>query len=97
VFFCGGELDVESPLEYTLKWTGGFLRLITRGEKVMDAAEMIEKGLKENPEVRLVLDIAARARETEARELPREIVASTEVVAIPFNPQIPVSWGVLHY
>jgi len=73
-----------------LKPIGGFLRLIARGEKVMGAAEMIEKALKENPDVCLVLDIAARARETEARELPREINAATEVVAIPTNPQCAV-------
>lgn len=56
----------------------------------MNAAEMIEKAVKENPDVRLVLDIAARARDTEARELPREIGAATEVVAIPVNPQCAV-------
>ena len=56
----------------------------------MSGAEMIEKALKENPDVWLVLDIAARAREKEARELPREINAATEVVAIPNNPQCPV-------
>lgn len=70
-----------------MKPIGGFLRLIAGGEEVMRAAEMIEKALKENPDVWLVLDIAARARETEARELPREIGAATEVVAIPTNPQ----------
>lgn len=53
----------------------------------MNAAEMIEKALKENPDVRLVLDIAVRARETEAKELPREIGVSTEVVAIPTHLQ----------
>jgi hypothetical protein len=56
----------------------------------MRAAEMVEKTLKENPDVRLVLEIAARARETEAKEPPREIGAATEVVAIPTNPQCAV-------
>jgi len=56
----------------------------------MSAAEMIEKALKENPDVRLVLDIAARARELEAKELPREIGVATEVTAIPTNPQCAV-------
>jgi hypothetical protein len=63
----------------------------------MDAEQIIKKAVNENPDVRLVLDVAARARDTEARELPQEIGASTEVVAIPCNPQIPVSWGVLRY
>jgi len=53
----------------------------------MDVNQTIEKALNENPDVQVVLDIAARARETEARELPREIVGATEVVAIPTNPQ----------
>jgi hypothetical protein len=69
---------------------------LTEG-KDMNAAEMVDKALKDNPEVRLVLEIAARARETESREFPREISGSTEVAAIPCNPQIPVSWGVLRY
>ena len=61
----------------------------------MDTKRVVEKALAENPEINLVLDIAARARAIEATELPREIGASTEVVAIPCNPQIPVSWGIL--
>lgn len=73
-----------------MKPIGRFVRLIARKEEVVSAAEMIEKALKENPDVRLVLDIAARARETESRELPREIGAATEVVAIPTNPQCAV-------
>lgn len=60
------------------------------------SAEKIEKALKENPEVRLVLEIAARARDIESREPPRELGAATEVVAIPTNPQCGVkSWSVL--
>jgi hypothetical protein len=53
----------------------------------VNATELINKALRENPDVCLVLDIATRARETEARELPREIGVSTEVVAIPINTQ----------
>jgi hypothetical protein len=63
----------------------------------MDTEQIIKRALNENPDIRLVLDVAARARDTEARERPREIEASTEVVAIPCNPQIPVSWGILRY
>lgn len=63
----------------------------------MDPKELVRNALRENPDVRLVLDVAARAKDMEAREQPREIGGSTEVVAIPCNPQIPVSWGVLRY
>lgn len=80
---------------YGMKPMGGFVRPINREEEAVNAAQMVEKVLKENPDVRLVLEIAARAREAEARELPQEIGASTEVAAIPCHPQIPVLWGVL--
>jgi hypothetical protein len=53
----------------------------------MDTNQTIKKAFDENPDVRMVLDIATRARDTEARDLPREIGAATEVVAIPTNPQ----------
>jgi len=43
--------------------------------------------LDANPEIRLILEIATRARDTEARELPREIRSSTDAVATPFNSQ----------
>ena len=66
-----------------------------RKKKSMSAAEMVKRAVRESPDVRLVLEIAARARETQGRELPREINPSTEVVAIPCNPQLPVSCGVL--
>ncbi|MGI0135045.1 MAG: hypothetical protein ACREBW_08835 [Candidatus Micrarchaeaceae archaeon] len=64
--------------------------------KVKSAEEMVGEVLKYNSDVLLVLQVAARAQEMEGRELPRELGASTEVAAIPCNPQIPVSWGVLH-
>jgi hypothetical protein len=50
----------------------------------------IQKAIEDNPEIRVVLAIAERAREAEARELPREIGTATEVVAIPNNPQCAV-------
>jgi hypothetical protein len=56
----------------------------------MDANQTIKKAFDENPDVRIVLDIATRARDVETRELPREIGAATEVVAIPTNPQCAV-------
>ena len=56
----------------------------------MDVANVIERAIMENPEVRLVLDLAMRAREIEGRELPREIGMATEVTAIPVNSQCAV-------
>jgi hypothetical protein len=63
----------------------------------MNTKQIIKKAMKENPDIRLVLEISARARDMESKELPREMGASTEVVAIPCNPQTPVSWGVLSH
>jgi|HubBroStandDraft_6_1064221.scaffolds.fasta_scaffold2330911_1 hypothetical protein len=51
------------------------------------AQQIVQQALKDDPEVRLVLEIAARAREAEARELPREVGSATEVVAIPLHSQ----------
>lgn len=56
----------------------------------MKTEDIIQKALHENPELETVLRIATRARELEARELPREIGVTTEVVAIPANPQCAV-------
>lgn len=53
--------------------------------------QLIRREMKENPDVSLVLEIAARARETEARELPREIFASLEVTAAPAYHQCAIS------
>lgn len=53
----------------------------------MDASKIVQKAMNDNPEVQLVLEIANRARDAEARELPREVGAATEVVALPINPQ----------
>jgi hypothetical protein len=56
----------------------------------MKTKQTIQDAIDANPEIRLILEIATRARETEARELPREIGSSTEVVAIPINSQAAV-------
>ncbi len=53
----------------------------------MKAEEIVQRAVEENPEIGTVLDIAARARDAESRELPREIGVATEVAAIPNNPQ----------
>jgi len=60
-------------------------------ERDMSVAEIVEKALKENPDIRLALEAANRARDAESKEAPREIGMATEVVAIPLNPQCPVS------
>jgi hypothetical protein len=61
-------------------------------ESTKDAVvvDVINEALKEHPDVQLVLAVAARARETEARELPREIGVATEVAAITTNLQTTV-------
>jgi hypothetical protein len=56
----------------------------------MDAAEVIRKALDENRDVRLILEIATRAREIESKEPPRHVGIATEIVAIPTNSQCPV-------
>ena len=49
--------------------------------------QLIRQEIRENPEVLLVLEIATRAREIEARELPQEISALHEVTAAPAYQQ----------
>ena len=53
----------------------------------MNAEQMVENTLEKNPELRLVLEIAARARAVEAKELPRNMGTTTETAAIPTNSQ----------
>lgn len=53
----------------------------------MKTNQIIRDAVAEHPEIRLILEIAARARETEAREQPRELGLATEVVAIPTHTQ----------
>jgi hypothetical protein len=55
-----------------------------------DAADLINEAVKDNPDVLRVLAIAARAREVEAREVPREIRVATEAAAIAINIQTAV-------
>jgi hypothetical protein len=44
----------------------------------------------ENPDVRTVLEIAARARDIESREPAKTIGIATDIIAIPTNSQYPV-------
>lgn len=55
-----------------------------------DVPQIIQNEFSKNPEVRLVLEIALRAREVESKEPPVNIGTATEVVAIPTNWQCPV-------
>ncbi|HLX84407.1 MAG TPA: hypothetical protein VKR59_10955 [Terriglobales bacterium] len=56
----------------------------------MKTEKIVQEALKVNPEMQLVLDIAARARATEAQAAPAELRASTDVVAIPSKSQCAV-------
>jgi hypothetical protein len=51
----------------------------------MQAEKIVKNALDKNPDMRLVLEIAARARETESKEAPRNIGMATDVVSIPVN------------
>ena len=48
---------------------------------------VLMEGLQANPEVQIVMEIAMRAREVEAREPPRDMDMTTETVATPINSQ----------
>ena len=53
----------------------------------MSAEQVIKNALEENPDIRLVLEIAARARDAESKEPPQNIGIATDIVAIPTNSQ----------
>jgi hypothetical protein len=53
----------------------------------MDTRGILKKAINDNPEIAVVLEIAARAREVEERTPPQEIRASTEVAALPAHTQ----------
>ena len=57
----------------------------------------IDKAVRENPDVRLVLEISARAREIEQREPAKELEPSTGVGVNPTTAQGIIGSGhVLH-
>jgi hypothetical protein len=56
----------------------------------MKAEQIVQEALKQNPEIRIVLDIAARAREAEATAPPEDLTPSNEVTALPNNRQLAV-------
>ena len=59
----------------------------------MKAEKIITSALKKNPDIQLVLDIAARARDAESRELPVSIGMATEIVSVPVSSACLASSG----
>lgn len=57
---------------------------------MIDAPQPVLEAFKNNPETKLILEIAARARDLRSKEPPIEITASTDVVAIPSQQQLAV-------
>lgn len=63
----------------------------------MNTQKIIKKATKDNPEIALVLEISARAREIEQRESPQELRPSTDVGVNPTAAQGIIGSGhVLH-
>ena len=55
-----------------------------------DVATVVRNWIDENPDVRLVLEIAMRAHAVEFTEPPRNLGMATDIVALPTNSQCPV-------
>lgn len=53
----------------------------------MSTRKIIAEAIKENPEIGLVLEISARARENDQRELAIDLRPTTEVAANPTAAQ----------
>jgi len=56
----------------------------------MPLPQTIQRAIKDNPEINVVLEIAERAREIEGTTPPGELNPTTEVVALPNNRQFAV-------
>jgi hypothetical protein len=56
----------------------------------MKTEQIIQKALDKNPDIRLVLEIAARAHDLESKEPPLYTGMATDTVALPTNLQCPV-------
>ena len=56
----------------------------------MNADQIIRKALEDNPEIRLVLEIAARARDAEDKTAPADFSPKGETVTVPNHQQFPV-------
>jgi hypothetical protein len=59
-------------------------------EAAMEAQQMVQHAMRDNPEIQIVLEIAARARDAEAMASPQQLGTATEVVAIPTSSQCAV-------
>jgi len=55
----------------------------------MKTSKIIRDAVAENPEIRLILEIAARARDAEDKTPPVDFTPKNEVVTIPNNQQVP--------
>jgi hypothetical protein len=58
----------------------------------MDTQKIIEKAAKENPEIALVLEISARAREIDQTESAMDLKPASDIAANPTTAQ-----GCIHY
>lgn len=60
-------------------------------EGTMTAAEALKTALRDNPEVRLVLEVANRARALEQNNPAIDLTPKNDVVAIPTDVQCTLS------
>lgn len=56
----------------------------------MEPEKMAQQATKINPDIQIVLEIAARARDTEAMATPHQLGTATEVVTVPTSSQCAV-------
>jgi len=59
----------------------------------MDTRKIIAKVVKDNPDIALVLEISARARESEQREPAKELRSANDVAANPTSAQGVIQLG----
>jgi hypothetical protein len=53
----------------------------------MDATQIVKDALDANPDMRLVLEIAARAHELEQMQPPKNLWVNTEIVTLGYPVQ----------
>jgi hypothetical protein len=68
----------------------GTVASYSSGEFIMDTQEIVKKACEGNPDIGLVLEISARARDVESKEPPLHVGMATDTVTIPTNLQCPV-------
>jgi hypothetical protein len=73
--------------------TGGSLKASNAELFFMKTKKMIANAVRENPDIALVLEVSARAKETEQREPVQDLTPATDVAANPTNTQGSVSSG----